>query len=106
MFSTCKIIDMIIMKDFRLYENMVVKSYRLVGDRQVYLNNAEVILTNTNWRKICIIPKGSYLSRIKNRIIYDSNLGGGNSLEDFKIACESLGIKFEKSRDGLTGRKI
>jgi len=97
---------MLLMKDFRLYRDRIEKTYRLFGKKKVQLNDAVVLLPNTYFRMIQVFPKGSVVRRLRNGIFFDSNVRGSNCQEDFKEACERVGITFDRKFGGLTGTKL
>lgn len=104
--GACLLVDMLLMKDFKLYKDRAAKTYRLFGTKQVPLKNADVVVSNYLFgQNICFWPKGSSYVRMKMIISFDCNLVESKCLEDFTEACKLLGIEFTRSLGGLTKMK-
>jgi hypothetical protein len=99
--------DMLLMKDFRLYRNRIVKTYWLLGRREVLLEKADIVIANKLSKQIVFVyERGNYLRRLTKRAYFDFNIASNESLKSFLNACRQIHYEFDKNRDGLIGIKI
>ena len=100
-------IDMLLMKDFKLYNDRIIKTYWFFGRREIILERSDIIIANKlSGRTVYIYERGDYFKRFTKRVYFDFNIGSSKSLERFKDACKQINYEFEKNSHGLKGIKI
>ncbi len=100
-------VDMLLMDEFSLYTDRVVKSYSLIGERIVYLDKANIIIARLGFtRTVYVFEKGNYLRRFMRRTFFDFSVGENRSMEQFMATCKRLGYRFRESGNSLAGIKM
>ncbi|HEY3278556.1 MAG TPA: hypothetical protein VGJ94_18205 [Syntrophorhabdaceae bacterium] len=95
-------VDMIFMKHFGLYHDRAVKTYRLLGCREVLLSEARMEINLSSMAKtITVTPHGNWVTRLAGSLFFDCSLGQDESLRQFTAECSQLGMEFQRCLGGF-----